>query len=1592
MIVSAALSLVSNAYSSSQAKKKARQAAARKFAEDVANLRDRTATLVSSESPWATVYGAPARVGGAIVAVLDSGPMAQFKHIVMVFASHECEAIDEIFIDGTSVGRPNGFGWTDGPEFQMPPLFTGWPSEGPAVNVQFHTSPSGVDTADAFIRWNVDQSFPGFNLWTEQHKLSGCTYAVVTLNLLFERFQGGIPEITARLRGKKVYDPRTGQTAYSRNPALCLADFLRSETGYLAAQDQIDENALIAAANACDQEVYGAVDAVNYGNSRALYVCDGMFRSDQDRESTRQQLEDSMAGFSLESGGVWRIQAGAWSTPVLNLTDDDMLAPTAVAQTANPGASRFNGMRGTYVNAARNGVSEDFTPYQNPTFRALDAKDKFTDMALSFTTSHVRCHQIARVVVEQSRGGFVLRIHPKMLAWHLQPGDRIVLTSALYGFANKTFRVQDWTYARNAPLSLLVIEDVPAYYDLADEVQADAAPNTNLPSPFIAPQQPNDLSVNSGPEHMVQQDGSMVIRAKVSWAKSTEASVLRGGAVRLQWRLVQTNEPWQTIDLPGESVDTYLLGLSVGGIYQVRARFMTAYAVSSWTMVEHVVVGKAQPPGSVTGLQLTVELTGVFARWQEPTGLDLLDLNVTELRIGAEWETAADVFSGRTTVANIGWLQAGIVKVWASHNDTTGRWSAPISTAIQILPPAQPVVTGEARRDQVELQWPECRTTQPLHGYEVRVGNIFSEAVVLTVVNALGYAHTQATPGNYLYWISAIDTAGNRGAPGYKVLTTLPGIDEAIDELTEGLDEAIANLMDIGSRQTDALLIEAMQRGTSISRVERLITEGDEQLAQEIELVVARAVGYTRANLLFNGGFEFDLKDWTGNVAGWVTADSEFGRVAVLAAPPNLAGRITSKAFKAGVNAWYAVTGDSRFTSASGACRFGIEYRDAVDTVLRVDLGPQFAQHEFSNDAARRIQNALESQAPAGTATARAFFEWAGFVAPGVISVRYVKAEAGRLPATGYTAESSDVGTVAAVQTETTARITAVEAEATARQTLAVRVNGVEGAIATEANVRAEETGALKLRYGVRLTANGKASGFIMNNDGQQSDFVVLADKFAWATEGADGKVKYPVVFGSIDGVASFGFAGNMFLDGTLKARMIDAEQIYGTHIRGDEITGEKIRAGTISAREINVGLGSNLLVNSTFVDRVVASGTVKIPTGWVGDINLNGDSYEFLAMPEYFPEYTPTGLQGLDMHHPGGAWEPGFMLIQAEFPAEAAKRYECSVYSGAVRSRIVAEILWFDGIGVALGSSSDLAIENNNDRAGGRTLSQFKRIGCFGTAPPDAAKGLMRLIKYATDADSHAFLVAPMAAEASVYQTVFSNYAPSGIGTQITPYGIRTPSISALSADLGDITAGRITINGGSGGNWGYMRSAGKWRDANWGWALAQHPSGAMFVDFSLNGCGLVMDYVPGGQAAFDLWGPGFRLNNNKLTISQIDVIDTLQVQGGAVSTSLVASGNGSATLGVSVPTGQVHRIVATAFHTGGYRIGVSNMVCYLTDAVPEASLAVENSMASMPASTTPALTMISTFDRGPGNHTISASNDKNARVVLSLSIQKRP
>lgn len=106
----------------------------------------------------------------------------------------------------------------------------------------------GVDQAA-----NADAvaAFP--DTWTSNHRLRGRAYVYVKLDYDENWWPNGIPNIKAVVRGKKVYDPRTGLTVWSDNWALCLRDYLTSSQGLSAA---VDNTNVIAEANICDETVY----------------------------------------------------------------------------------------------------------------------------------------------------------------------------------------------------------------------------------------------------------------------------------------------------------------------------------------------------------------------------------------------------------------------------------------------------------------------------------------------------------------------------------------------------------------------------------------------------------------------------------------------------------------------------------------------------------------------------------------------------------------------------------------------------------------------------------------------------------------------------------------------------------------------------------------------------------------------------------------------------------------------------------------------------------------------------------------------------------------------------------------------------------------------------------------------------------------------------------------------------------------------------------------------------------------------------------------------------------------------------------------
>ena len=259
---------------------------------------------------------------------------------------------------------------------------------------------------------------------------------------------------------------------------------------------------------------------------------------------------------------------------------------------------------------------------------------------------------------------------------------------------------------------------------------------------------------------------------------------------------------------------------------------------------------------------------------------------------------------------------------------------------------------------------------------------------------------------------------------------------------------------------------------------------------------------------------------------------------------------------------WYAASGDTRFNSDTGMSGLALEFFDGAGLSLGATSNLRPAGHDFLSSQERRNELAVEATAPNGAVVASVAFVWSGYTPGGMLGLRYTKAEQGRFPVTPYTSETSDRGAVAAVRQEAAARASAIEAEAVARTTLAVRMNGVQASIEQEAAVRADETGKLSAKWGLKVVAGNKTAGILLNNDGQDSDLVVLVDRFAISTIDAKGAIKYPFVVGAVAGVAgvsTVGIDGNLVVDGTITARAINVNQLSAITSRLGYVTAGRV-------------------------------------------------------------------------------------------------------------------------------------------------------------------------------------------------------------------------------------------------------------------------------------------------------------------------------------------------------------------------------------------------------------------------------------------------
>jgi hypothetical protein len=554
-----------------------------------------SAILVSGVSPVADhqiIYG-QTKVGGVIV-YKEATDNNKFLHIIVALAGHECEEITTVYLNDEALTLDG-----DG-EVTAPDKYVG------KVRINKHLG-SATQVADGDL---VDESE---GKWTADHRLQGICYVYARLQFDADAFPNGEPNITAIIKGKKVYNPNTGTTAWSDNAALCVRDYLTETYGLASDSEEIDDTLVITAANVCDEDVSLAT-----GGTEKRYTTNGAISTGSQPSESIDALLRCMGGIMWYAQGKWRIRAAAYTTPSVVFDEDDLRSGVDI-QTRHSRRDNFNIVKGTFRGAESNWQFSDFPEIRSTTFIEADGgQESAMDLQMGLTSSSATAQRIAKIALLTNREQLTVSASFGLRALQVQVGDVVKFTNTRAGFDEKPFQVINWGFGRSEGGDLIVNmtlrETSSAVYDWSAEETAFEANNTTLADPFDVPA--IGLAITSEARIINEHLTNVIV------ATTTSDAPERIDNVEVQFK---------------KSTDTDYISAGIGDLgkfeiidvvdddYDIRARGINTFGIKGdFSIVSNFgVENLADPPADVTDFSFNVGSSGILLEWEPVADLDL---------------------------------------------------------------------------------------------------------------------------------------------------------------------------------------------------------------------------------------------------------------------------------------------------------------------------------------------------------------------------------------------------------------------------------------------------------------------------------------------------------------------------------------------------------------------------------------------------------------------------------------------------------------------------------------------------------------------------------------------------------------------------------------------------------------------------------------------------------------------------------------------------------------------------------------------------------------------------------------------------------
>jgi len=549
-------------------------------------------------APQEYVYG-QVRKGGIITYLSTSGSSNKYLHMIVAVAGHEVDEIGSIYLNDEQVSLDgNGYVTDDR-----------WNSK---VRVLKHLG-NQTSWTDNFANasTNLKDTIAAECGLSSDFVGHGIAYIYVRLENDMDVFSGGMPTVTAIVKGKKVYDPRTTTTAYSNNAALIIRDYITSAYGL--ADTAVDDTYFSAAANDCDD----AIDLAE-GGTQARYTIDGVINADSTIGTALADMMEACNGALFFSSGVWKIKVGVYSASVKSFTLDDFRSGITLS-TRLSRRDNFNRVTGKFIDASSDWIETDFPPVISAAFLDEDNNvENVLDINLNMVTDAIRSQRIAKQKLFRSREQITVSAEFGLSALNVEIGDIVDLTIDRYGWSAKEFEVIAWrlvvSNSGGLRVGMTLRETSEAAFDWAAEEASIISNNSTL------------LDYNAVPALGISvSDALQVYHEKLSnvvTITTTSSQPTFIDYVQVNYKK-SANSTW--LDGGYGELGTFEIADLEDGTYDFRARAVNGFGIKGdWTTRSgYNVEGLSQPPQDVTGFAAEVNGDTVNLSWNAVTDLDL---------------------------------------------------------------------------------------------------------------------------------------------------------------------------------------------------------------------------------------------------------------------------------------------------------------------------------------------------------------------------------------------------------------------------------------------------------------------------------------------------------------------------------------------------------------------------------------------------------------------------------------------------------------------------------------------------------------------------------------------------------------------------------------------------------------------------------------------------------------------------------------------------------------------------------------------------------------------------------------------------------